>query len=108
METEILQTVLTEMLEEFKDPKHQQVKLTSVVSDLTNKVDDFELKLSNIKVTAAAPNLEPITEAVHEQLFRIGGIMLNTKESQYLFLNLIAHFIFNRSLLCIISNTMEN
>jgi hypothetical protein len=47
----------------------------AVVSDLNNKVDDFELKLTNIKVIAPATDLEPITSAVHEQLFRIVGII---------------------------------
>jgi hypothetical protein len=75
METEILQTVLTEVLEELKELKQQVAKLMAVVSDLNNKVDDFELKLTNIKVTAPATDLEPITSVVHEQLFTIGGII---------------------------------
>jgi hypothetical protein len=75
METEMIQTVLTELVEELKELKQQDAKLMAVVSDLNNKVDEFELKLTNIKVVAPATDLEPITSAVHEQLFRIGGII---------------------------------
>jgi hypothetical protein len=75
METEMIQTVLTELVEELKELKQQDAKLMAVVSDLNNKVDDFELKLTNIKVTAPATDLKPITSTVHEQLLRIGGII---------------------------------
>jgi hypothetical protein len=75
METEMIQTVLTELVEELKELKQQDAKVMVVVSDLNNKVDDFELKLTNIKVTAPATDLEPITSAVYRHLFRIGGII---------------------------------
>jgi hypothetical protein len=75
METEILQTVLTEVLEELKELKQQVTKLMAVVADLTNKVDDFELKLSNIKVSAPPTNLEPITSTLKEGIFRLQGII---------------------------------
>jgi hypothetical protein len=81
METEIIQTVLTEVVEELKELKRQYAKLMAVVADLNNKVDEFELKLNNIKVTAPAPNLEPITSAVNKELFRIGEFMQEQPKS---------------------------
>jgi hypothetical protein len=75
METEIMQTVLNEVLEELKELKQQVAKLMAVVADLTNEVDDFELKLSNIKVSAPPTNLEPITSTVKEGIFRLQGII---------------------------------
>jgi hypothetical protein len=75
MEAEIIQTVLNEVLEELKELKQQVAKLMVVVADLTNKVDDFELKLSNIKVSAPPTNLEPITSTVKEGIFRLQGVI---------------------------------
>jgi hypothetical protein len=71
MEAEIIQTVLTEVVEELKELIRQYAKLMAVVADLNNKVDDFELKLTNIKVTPPAPNLQPITSTINEGLLRI-------------------------------------
>jgi hypothetical protein len=75
MEVEIMQTVLTEVLEELKELKQQLAKSMAVVLDLNNKVDDFELKLNKIKVTAPATNLEPITSAVNEGLLGLAPIV---------------------------------
>jgi hypothetical protein len=75
METDIVHTVLNEVLEDLKELKHQQVNLTAVISDLNNKVDDFELKLSNIKVTAQPTNLEPVTSTIDLGISRLGGII---------------------------------
>jgi hypothetical protein len=59
-------------LTELRELKQQVAKLMTALAD---KVDDFELKLNKIKVTAPATNIEPITSAIHEGLFRIGGII---------------------------------
>jgi predicted nucleic acid-binding Zn-ribbon protein len=75
METEIMQTVLNEVLEELKELKQQVAKLMAVMADLNNKVDDFEIKLSNIKVSAPPTNLEPITSTVKEGIFRLRGVI---------------------------------
>lgn len=75
MEIAMMQTVLNEVLEELRELKHQQANLTTVVADLNNKVDDFELKLSDIKVTAPPSNLEPVTSTIKEGISRLGGII---------------------------------
>jgi hypothetical protein len=75
METDVVHTVLNEVLEDLKELKHQQVNLTTVISDLNNKVDDFELKLSDIKVTAPPTNLEPIMSAIDLGIYWLGGII---------------------------------
>jgi hypothetical protein len=75
METDVVHTVLNEVLEDLKELKHQQVSLTTIISDLNNKVDDFELKLSDIKVTSPPTNLEPITSAIDLGISRLGGII---------------------------------
>ncbi|MCW3081704.1 hypothetical protein [Segetibacter sp.] len=75
METEIMHTVLTEVLEELKELKQQHSKLMAVVADLNNKVDDFELKLSNIQVSAPTTDLKPITSTVNEGILRLEGII---------------------------------
>jgi hypothetical protein len=75
METEIMQTVLNEVLEELKELHRQQANLTTVISDLNNKVDGFELKLTDIKVTAPPTNLEPVTSAIDGGILRLGVII---------------------------------
>ncbi len=81
METEIIQTVLTEVVEDLKELKQQNAKLVAVVSDLNYKVDNFELKINHIGVTAQVTNLEPITSAVNEGLFRIGRLIQDQPKS---------------------------
>lgn len=75
MEAEIIQTVLTEVMEDLQELKQQNAKLVAVVSDLNNKVDDFELKLSNIKVSAPVTDPEPMTRAVNEGVLRLASII---------------------------------
>jgi hypothetical protein len=50
METEMIQTVLTELVEELKELEQRDAKMMAIICDLNNKVDDFELKLTNIQV----------------------------------------------------------
>ncbi|WP_147206430.1 hypothetical protein, partial [Segetibacter aerophilus] len=75
MEAEIIQTVLTEVVEDFQELKQQNAKLVAVVSDLNNKVDDFQLKLSNIQVSAPVTDIEPMTRAVNEGVLRLPSII---------------------------------
>lgn len=78
METEIMQTVLTEVLEELKEVKQQQEKAAKTLLNLTEKVDGFEQKLSGIKVTPPAVNMTSITTTILQELDKIN----NTIESQ--------------------------
>ena len=75
METEIMQTVLNEVLEELKELKQQIAKLMTAATNLVNKVDDFEPNLNNIKVTAPATTIETITSALHEGVLRLARII---------------------------------
>lgn len=75
MENEVIQTVLTEVLEELKELKQQNAKLVAVVENLDNKIDDFELKLSNVKVTAPATDLKPIISSINEGVLRLENII---------------------------------
>jgi hypothetical protein len=75
MEAEIIQTVLTEVVEDLQELKQQNAKLVAIVSDLNNKVDDFELKLSNIRVSTPVTDIEPMNRAVNESVLRLRDII---------------------------------
>ncbi len=70
METEIMQTVLTEVLEELKEVKQQQEKAAKALLALTEKVDSFEQKLSGIKVTPPAVNMTPVITTILQDLIK--------------------------------------
>lgn len=78
METEIMQTVLTEVLEELKEVKEQQEKAAKALLTITEKVDGFEQKLSGIKVAPPAVNMTPVIATILQGLDKIN----NTIESQ--------------------------
>jgi len=78
METEILQTVLTELLQEFKEVRQQQAETANVLLEMKNKVAGFEQRLGDIKIVAPSVNVQPITSAIDDGLDKIK----NTIEAQ--------------------------
>jgi hypothetical protein len=46
-----------------------------VVADLNNKVDDFGLKLNNIRRSAPVTDIEPMTRAINEGVLRLADII---------------------------------
>ncbi len=78
METEIMQTVLTEVLKELKEVKEQQEKAAKALLTITEKVDGFEQKLSGIKVAPPAVNMTPVITTILQGLDKIN----NSIESQ--------------------------
>lgn len=73
METEIMQSVLTEVLEELKEVRQQQEKAAKALLTLTEKVDGFEQKLSIIKVTPPAANMTPVITTIMQELDKINS-----------------------------------
>lgn len=81
METEIMQSVLTEVLEELKEVKQQQEKIQKNLLTLTEKVDGFEQKLSAIKVTPPAVNLTPVITTILQGLDKIKDTIVSQPKS---------------------------
>ena len=71
MEDEVLQTVLTEVLQELKEVKQQQAETAKALFDMKNKVGGFDQKLTDVKVVAPAINLQPIATAIDSGLDKI-------------------------------------
>ncbi len=71
METEVLQTVLTELLQEFKEVKQQQAETTKALLEMKNKVAGFDQKLGDVKVVTPAVNVQPITAVIENGLDKI-------------------------------------
>jgi len=60
MESEIIETVLAEVLEELKEVNHQVTRLGKGSEILTGKIEMFDQRLSNPKVSAPPVNTMPI------------------------------------------------
>jgi hypothetical protein len=71
LETEILQTVLTELLQEFKEVKQQQVETAKALLEMRNKVAGFEQKLTDVKIVTPSVNVQPLTIAIDNGLDKI-------------------------------------
>ncbi len=78
MEEEILQTVLTEVLQELNELKQQQAETAKALVELETKVGGFEQKLMDVKISTPAINVQPITTAIDSGLNKIK----NTIEAQ--------------------------
>jgi len=78
METEILKDVLTDVLEDLREIKQQQVKQTKVLTDVGVKVEGFEQKMSDIKVSAPAVDTIPLIKIIENGIDQIN----NTIETQ--------------------------
>jgi hypothetical protein len=50
METEMIQTVLNELVEELKELKQQDAKLVAVVGDLDTKVGDYVFRVRQVLI----------------------------------------------------------
>ncbi len=71
METEIMQTVMNEVLGELKEIKQQQAGQTKILSGLTGKVESFEQKVCDIKVFAPPVDTSHIEFSVADGINRI-------------------------------------
>jgi len=78
MEDQILEIAFSNVLEELKEVKQEQQKTIATLLALSEKVDSFELKLLNLKITAPATNMAPITTTISQELEKIK----NTIEAQ--------------------------
>ncbi|MEJ7830563.1 MAG: hypothetical protein WKF91_20305 [Segetibacter sp.] len=71
MDEEVLQTVLTKLLQEFKEVKQQQGETAKALFELKNKVAGFEQKLTDVRIVPPAINVQPITTAIDNGLDKI-------------------------------------
>ncbi len=71
MEEEVLQTVLTELLQELKEVRQQQAETAKAVIELKNKVGGFDQKLIDVKITTPAVNVQPIIAVIDNGLDKI-------------------------------------
>lgn len=71
MENEVLQTVLTEVLEELKEVRRQQVQIARVLLEVQEKVAGCEVKLTSCKINTPAAYVGPITTAINNALQKI-------------------------------------
>ncbi len=78
MEDPILEIAFSNVLEELKEVKQEQQKTITALLLLNKKVDSFEQKLLNLKITAPATNMAPITTTISQELEKIK----NTIEAQ--------------------------
>lgn len=75
MDSEILESVLKEILEEPKELKLLLMKLTSCIEDLDVKVNAFNGKLEHQKVLGTAVDLRPIQGVVKTGVEKIRQIV---------------------------------
>ena len=78
MEDPILEIAFSNVLKELKEVKQEQQKTITALLVLNKKVDSFEQKLLNLKITAPATNMAPITTTISQGLEKIK----NTIEAQ--------------------------
>ncbi len=78
MEDQILEIAFSNVLEELKEVKQEQQKTLTTLLALMEKVDSYEQKLLNLKVTAPATNMVPVTTTIMQGLDKIK----NTIEAQ--------------------------
>ena len=71
METEVLETVLKEVLGELKEVKLQQAEQTKSVTVLIDKVQGVEAKVSSIKIELSTVDTTPIEMSIDEGISKI-------------------------------------
>ena len=71
MEQEVLQTVITELLQELKEVRQQQLETTKAMIEVKNKVGSFDQKLTEVKIATPAVNVHPIASAIDSGLNEI-------------------------------------
>lgn len=72
METQILETVLTDMLEEQKSTNQVLLELTTQIRELKATQETFEKKLQEQKIIAPPPDLLPVISALGRGINEIG------------------------------------
>ncbi len=75
MNEEILQSVLEELLEGQKETPVSNGLLTAAVENLSDKVALVENKVDNLKITAPAPDLQPVKELLKKHVQIIQALL---------------------------------
>jgi hypothetical protein len=75
MEQEVLQTVLTELLQELKEVRQQQAETAKALLEVKNKVGAFEQRLSEVKVAPPKVDTQFIAAAVDNGLSKIRSVI---------------------------------
>lgn len=71
MENEVIQTVLTEVLEELKEVRQQQVAMTKALLQVQENLAGFEAKLDATKIGAPTIDIRPIKSVVDAGIDKI-------------------------------------
>jgi hypothetical protein len=75
MDSNILETAITELAQDQKDTNRELVELAKQVKETGEKVDAFSEKLTNLKVTLPAPDTGPITRQNAEYFQKVTDIL---------------------------------
>ncbi len=68
MEDPILEIAFSNVLEELKEVKQEQQNIIATLLVLNENVESFEQRLLNLKVTAPATNMVPVTTTLCRDL----------------------------------------
>src|SRR4051812_4325871 len=71
MEEEVIQTVLVEVLDEFREVKRQQVELLTGVNELKEKTAVLQTRLATQRMEALPAQTEKVTAAIEDGFAKI-------------------------------------
>jgi hypothetical protein len=90
MEPEIIETVMSEVLSELRELKQQQTQQTKAVVILLDKLQNFENKVSDIKVQSSSPiDINSLSKDISDGITSIKSVIETQPKSvikQYRFL----------------------